>query len=52
MRLIGVIMHLITCLCGHVQLKENLVEHDLKLCSEFIASSFGIITFAQTIALF
>ena len=43
MTLIEVGMHLITCLSVRKPLKKNFVEHDLKLCSEFIASSIGII---------
>ena len=28
-------------------MEGNFVEHDLKLCSDFIASSFGIVTFVK-----
>ena len=46
--LIEVGMHLITCPPAHMQLKENFVQHDLKLWSEFTRSSFGIITLVQS----
>ena len=50
--LIEVIIHLLTCLSGPMQLKENFERHDLKLCSELTASSFGIVTFIQAILSF